>query len=78
MKEAEWTEEIAKLIVGKTITQVEYMSEELADEWGWYKRPLMIRLSDGHQLIISQDDEGNDGGAVFTTYDAPLSVFPVM
>ena len=69
MTEAKWTKAVADKLVGKTITSVEFMSVSEADEWDWYSRPLTIRLSDGHQLIISKDDEGNDGGSIFTSYD---------
>jgi hypothetical protein len=53
------------------------MSKTEAEEWGWYSRPIQLNLSDGHQLLISQDDEGNDGGSVFTTYE-DLPVIPTL
>tara|TARA_R110001592_G_scaffold85820_1_gene253451 strand:+ start:2092 stop:2265 length:174 start_codon:yes stop_codon:yes gene_type:complete len=40
------------------------MTEENAEDFGWYKRPLIIEFSDGSMLIPQMDDEGNDGGAV--------------
>jgi len=69
MTEATWTEAVVDKLVGKTIKSVEFMSTSKADEWMWSKRPLTIRLSDGHELIISMDDEGNDGGSIFTSYE---------
>ena len=77
MTEAKWKKAVADKLVGKTIKSVEFMSEESAEEWMWSKRPLQILLSDGHQLIISQDDEGNNGGSIFTTYE-DLPVIPVL
>ena len=69
MIESKWKKAVADKLVGKTIKSVEFMSTSEADEWMWSKRPLTIRLSDGHQLIISMDDEGNDVGSIFTTYE---------
>ena len=77
MTDAQWKKAVADKLVGKTIKSVSFMTQVEADEWGWYKRPLQINLSDGHQLLISQDDEGNDGGSVFTTYE-DLPVIPVL
>jgi len=77
MTETEWKKAISNKLVGKTIKDVSFMPHDDAEEWGWYKRPIMINLSDGHQLIISQDDEGNDGGSVFTSYE-DLPVIPTL
>lgn len=77
MTEAQWTKAVTDKLVGKTIKSVSFMTQDLADEWGWYSRPLQINLSDGHQLIISKDDEGNDGGSIFTTYE-DLPTIPVL
>ena len=60
-----WTDYAEKHLVGRTITQVRYMSEEETTNMGWYKRPLVISLDDGTMLFPSMDDEGNDGGALF-------------
>tara|TARA_R110000751_G_scaffold25184_2_gene68652 strand:+ start:555 stop:788 length:234 start_codon:yes stop_codon:yes gene_type:complete len=77
MTEEKWTKAVADKLVGKTIESVEFMSKEGAEEWGWYHRPIKLNLSDGHQLLISKDDEGNDGGSIFTTYE-DLPVIPVL
>jgi hypothetical protein len=75
--ELRWIERISKLLVGKKIVKVEYMTEELAKEQGWYKRPIQILLNNGTWLTPSQDDEGNDGGALFTS-DDDLPTIPVI
>ena len=58
--EIQWIQRISKLLVGKKIVKVEYMNQTDAEEQGWYKRPIQIRLEDGTWLTPSQDDEGNE------------------
>lgn len=52
-------------LVGKKISSVRYMSKVEADNFGWHKRPLVIRFTDGTVLLSQSDDEGNDGGAMY-------------
>ena len=61
-----WTEKVAKYLVGKKIVKVKYMTDEEANEWGWYKRPCEIHLDDGTVITPSADDEGNVGGSLAT------------
>ena len=75
--ELRWVKSISKLLVGKKIIKVEYMSEKLAEEQGWYRRPIQILLNDGTWLTPSQDDEGNDGGSLFTNSE-DLPTIPVI
>ena len=75
--EKKWLVSITKLLVNKRIVKVEYMTKKLAEEQGWYKRPIQILLNDGTWLTPSQDDEGNDGGALFTS-DNNLPTIPVI
>lgn len=51
-------------LVAKRITSVRYMTEEERENFGWYKRAIVITLSDGSILVPQMDDEGNDGGAI--------------
>jgi len=67
--EKRWTKSVAEKLIGLEIVSVSYMSEKNAEAWGWYSRPIEITLSDGHSLLISTDDEGNNGGSVFTSYE---------
>lgn len=53
------------LLQGKQIESVRYMTQAEAERMGWYKRPVVLVLSDGLRLIVSKDDEGNDGGSLF-------------
>ena len=72
-----WTEKIAKHLVGKTITKVEYIPVPEAEKNMWYKRPIAIGFDDGHWIVPMMDDEGNDGGAMSTTFKG-LDTIPVI
>lgn len=50
---------------GKTIKSVSYMTDKEIENWGWYKKAVVIQFTDGSLLIPQKDDEGNDGGALF-------------
>ena len=72
-----WTDKISKHLVGKTITKVEYIGDDEMEESMWYKRPIAICLVNRHWLIPMSDDEGNDGGAISTTFKE-LGTIPVI
>jgi hypothetical protein len=62
-----WNKRARQVLLGQTIVSVNYMSEENAEQMGWYKRPIVFKLSNGTICYLSCDDEGNDGGAMFFT-----------
>lgn len=62
-----WNKRARQVLLGHTIVSVNYMSEENAEQMGWYKRPIVFKLSNGTVCYLSCDDEGNDGGALFFT-----------
>ena len=72
-----WTDKTAKHLLRKKIIKVEYLPEEIMKEWDWYKRPITIHLDDGTILVAQMDDEGNDGGAIFTNIKE-LQTIPVI
>ena len=72
-----WTDLVSKNLVGRKITKVEYIPVEEMEENMWYKRPIAIRLDNGHWIVPMMDDEGNDGGAMSTTFK-DLSTIPVI
>lgn len=72
-----WTDKAKEQFVGRKIVSARYMSKEEADEMGWYSRPVVLQLDDGNIIYPSQDDEGNDGGALFTN-DEKEYVMPVL
>ena len=72
-----WTDLITKHLVGRKITKVEYLPTEEMEENMWYKRPISIQLDNGHWITPIMDDEGNDGGAIFTNIKE-LQTIPVI
>jgi hypothetical protein len=66
----------AKILVGKTIKETRYMTDKEAEEFGWYKKPLVIVFTDGTYIIPMMDDEGNDGGSLEGSTDELM--FPTL
>ena len=64
MTEQEHTEIAKDLLVGKTITDIVYLSKFNCEQSLWSKRPIMIIFDDDSTVIPMSDDEGNDGGAL--------------
>ena len=59
-------EKQAKVILeGRTIKHVRYLNDQEMEDLGWYRRPLAMFLDNGEVLIITQDDEMNDGGSIW-------------
>ena len=63
--ETQWQNSTRKLLVGKTVGHVRYMSDEEMEDFMWYKKPIVIIFTDGTMLIPQSDDEGNDGGSLY-------------
>ena len=73
----QWTEVASSLLLNRKIVKVRYMNQSEADDMGWYSRPVAFLLDNGVWIFPSADDEGNNGGALFTT-DQNNSVLPVI
>lgn len=74
----QWTKFAQDKLVGRTIVSVRYMTDDEAEEWMWYKKPIIMKLDDGTELMLSCDDEGNDGGAMFGFTKEGNFTFPVI
>jgi hypothetical protein len=72
-----WTGIASAQLKGRTVKAVRYMSEEEAQEMMLDSRPVAIFFDDGSFVFPMRDDEGNDGGALFTSDDAN-PVLPVI
>lgn len=65
MNDKQHSEKFKKLLVGRKVVDVRYMTEDEATNMMWNSRPLCLFLDDGSVIIPQSDDEGNDGGAMF-------------
>lgn len=72
-----WIKKIEKNLLNKKIIDVRVMSISETKNHGWHYRPIVITLDDGEMIYPSMDDEGNEAGAIFTTYE-DLPTIPVM
>lgn len=63
--EKHWTDVASKLLKGRTIKAVRYMTPEEAEGLGWYKRSIVFVLDNKEICFVAADDEGNDGGSLF-------------
>ena len=72
MTDAEWNKEAEKVLLNRKIVAVRYMTKAEAKKMGWYKRPVCFTLDNGESLMVSMDDEGNDGGSLFFGKDGTL------
>ncbi len=72
------SENFEKLLKGKTIKSVSYMSEKDAEKLNWHSRPLIIWFTDGSYLFPKSDDEGNNGGAMILGDDKDYKTIYVL
>jgi len=72
-----WVNKIKKNLLNKKIIDVRVMSISETKNLGWDYRSIVITLDDGEMIYPSMDDEGNEAGAIFTTYE-DLPTIPVM
>ncbi len=76
MTEKNWIEQSEKVLLGRRILKIRYMTKKEAEELGWDNRAIVIGLDNGTLIWPSMDDEGNNAGAIFTT-DKDLPTIPV-
>ena len=77
MKDAKkhWQDKANKMLVGKKIVKVQWMSDKEIEEIGWHSKPVCMQLDDGTWIFPMADDEGNDGGALAVGNAETLPVF---
>ena len=73
-----WESLANKLLLGRRIVRVEYMSNLEANESMWRNRPITFILDDNTRVIAMCDDEGNDGGSLWVGKSDKEEVLPVL
>ena len=76
MSEFDWRKKMLEKLRGRSIVNVRIMTDEEMEDLGWYSKSVVLQLDDGNLLFFSQDDEGNNAGACFTTFE-DLPILPV-
>ena len=72
-----WEAKIKKKLVGRKIVDVRYMNDDEQEEFSWMTKGIIIFLDDGSNLMPQSDDEGNDAGAISTSWE-DLPIIPVI
>ena len=73
-----WTNHANKQLKGKTIQGVRYMTDEEINDFMWFRKSVVIQFTDGTIMLPQSDDEGNDGGALWTFKDGKEDVIPTI
>jgi hypothetical protein len=71
-----WNARAIRILKGKTIVQVRYLTAEECENNMWYKRGLVLILSDGTKVIPACDDEMNDTGTLHYVKDGEWDCLP--
>ena len=74
----DWIAKAEKLLLGRTIVKIEWMSLEETEKTGWYKSPVCLQLDDKSWIFPVMDDEGNDGGALNYYRAGKAEVLPII
>jgi hypothetical protein len=64
----DWSGDATKLFKGKVVARIGYLNEMEQEAMGWEATPY-IEFTDGHSIVASSDDEGNSGGAFYTSIE---------
>ncbi len=72
-----WLHDLRPILVGRTISNLRYLTDSECEEIGWYHSAVVLILDDGTAIWPSADDEGNDAGALFTT-NLDMPTIPVI
>ena len=63
-----WSSEATDLFRGKVVARIGYLNAMEQEAMGWSATPF-IEFTDGHSIVASSDDEGNNGGAFYTSME---------
>ena len=76
--EDKWNDNARKILEGKKIISVRYMSNQEAEENGFDNRPVSFKLDTGEIIIVQSDDEGNNGGSLVVIKKGKISILPTI
>lgn len=62
---ANWQKVAQKLLLGRKIVAVSWMTDEERQDAGWEHTAVVLVLDNGYLIWPSADGEGNDAGALF-------------
>jgi hypothetical protein len=60
---------IGKHLIGKKIVRVRYMDAKEVKDNEWYKSGIVLVLNDGNIIYPIANNEGNDAGAMGTSFE---------
>lgn len=72
-----WLLQINRHLAGRKIREARYLTDKEQESLGWHSKAVVLMLDNGAEIFPSADDEGNDAGALFTTFK-DLETIPVM
>jgi hypothetical protein len=78
MNRVQWNKRARKLLLGKRIVKVQYMSSEESEQMGWYTCSVLIGLEDGTWIVPQSDDEGNEAGVLGIASEKDYEVLPIL
>lgn len=61
INEDEMLNEIGKMLVGRTVESVRWLSSDDARRAEWNHRPIIITLDDGKEILPMNEDHSNAG-----------------
>lgn len=79
--EQSWESQASNLLIGKTIQEVRYFTEDEAISLGWVKRPLGIFLDDGSVIVpvhhdLTVPDPPSEGATLNIIYHKTTQTIP--
>ena len=76
--ENKWNEKARKVLEGKKIISVRYMSNQEAEENGFDNRPVSFKLDTGVVVVVQSDDEGNNGCSMCVIKKGKIEILPTI
>ena len=75
MAKRDWSGDATEIFKGKVVDRIRYTDDYELDIFGWDIATPIIFFTDGSWILASSDDEGNYGGAFFTS-STQMEVIP--